>query len=35
MAELVTSCVELSVNVPTAVNVWFNPNGMRQSWGSR
>ena len=27
-AELVTSCVELSVNVPTAVNVWFNPNGI-------
>jgi hypothetical protein len=27
-AELVTSCVEPSVNVPTAVNFWFIPNGI-------
>jgi hypothetical protein len=27
-AELVTSCVEPSVKVPTAVNVWFIPNGI-------
>jgi hypothetical protein len=26
--ELVTSCVEPSVKVPTAVNVWFIPNGI-------
>lgn len=27
-AELVTSCVEPSVKVPTAVNAWFIPNGI-------
>ncbi len=27
-AEWVTSCVEPSVKVPTAVNVWFIPNGI-------
>jgi hypothetical protein len=31
--ELVTSCVEPSVNVPAAVNAWFNPRGVEADVG--